>query len=316
MACDNKEESFNDERLSFFIVAWVKVLESKNVAFFLEEKPRPLVILSTELSLEDAVDVLKKNNLKSAPVQDTLKKFIGLLDMTSILKYSLSSRKHASLLFGEDFLSSSDLKYPEDMKVAVQSDVAYLARMKRFKTVDVKQTLLELAQNLQRTPAVGITKKGKLISIISQGHFVRKMNNLGWLKEQRVTLGDIMDAKKCALKLDTATDALSTYEVFAEMARLNRSSIGVLQEKSGTFIGSLKLMDITTFYDLEDQEVETNIVEYLQRQKYPALVCEKDTLLVDAMLKICSKRSHRIWVLEDKKPLAICSISDVLALVS
>lgn len=316
MADEKKEESFNDERLSIFIAAWVKVLESKNVSFFLEENPRPLIILSTELPLEEAVDVLKKNNLKSAPVYDIYQKFLGLLDMTSILKYSLSSKKHASLLFGENFMSSTDLKYPEDMKVTIKSYVAYLARMKRFKTVDVKQTLLELAQKLQRTPAVGVTRNGELISIISQGHFIRKLNDLGWLKEQRVTLGDIMDANKCALKLDTATDKLSTYEVFAEMARRNRSSIGVLQENSGTFLGSLNLMDITTFYDLGDQEVESNVAEYLQQQKYPALVCGKNTLLVDAMLKICSKRSHRIWVLEDKKPLAICSISDVLALVS
>merc|ERR1719419_542196 len=54
-------------------------------------------------------------------------------------------------------------------------------------------------------------------------------------------------------------------------------------------------MDITTFYDLGDEEVETNVVKYLQQQKYPALVCDKNTLLFDAMLKICSKRSHRIW---------------------
>lgn len=315
MADEKKEESFDDERLSIFVAAWVKALESKKVAFLLGENLRPPLILSTELSLGDAVNFLKKNSLKSAPVKAMNDKIVGLLDMSSILKYSIRSKTHANLLFGETFLNETDLKYPDDMKVT-KSDVAYLARMKRFNTVDVNQTLLELAQKLRGTPAVGITEKRKLISIISQGHFVKAVNNSGWLKEQRVTIGDMMMAKKCPLKMDTATDELSTYEVFAEMAKRNRSSIGVLKKYSGEFLGSLNLMDITTFYDLGDEEVETNVAKYLQQQKYPALVCDKNTLLFDAMLKICSKRSHRIWVIEDKKPVAICSLSDVLALVS
>jgi len=316
MADEKKEESFNDERLCSFIAAWVKALESKNVACFLEEKPRTPVVLSTKLSLEDAVDVLKKNNLKSAPVHDIYEEFVGLLDMSSILKYSLRSKTHATMLFGETFLNEAELKYPDEMKIGEQSDVAYLARMKRFNTVDVKQTLLELAQKLRGAPAVGITENEKLVSIISQGHFVRTVNNIGWLKEQLVTLGDMMEAKKCPLKMDTADDELSTYEVFAEMARRNRSSIGVLQKNTGAFLGSLNLMDITTFYDLGDQEVETKVAKYLQQQKYPALVCGKNMLLVDAMLQICSKRRHRIWVIEEKMPVAICSLSDILALVS
>lgn len=314
---EKKTESFSDERLSFFIATWVKALEAKSVDFLLDETPRPPVILSDEISLEDAVEVLKKNNLKSAPVVDgTEKKFIGLLDMSSILKYSVKAKKPANWLFGKNFITAvTDLKYSEDMKVSKSSDVAYLARMKRFKTVDTKQTLLELAQKLRGTPAVGITTKGRLISIISQGHFVRSVNKLGWLKEQLVTLGDMIEANKCPTKIDTASDELSTFEVFSEMARRNRSSIGVFEKNSGRFLGSLNLMDITTFYDLGDAEVETKVEKYLQQQKLRALVCEKDTLLVDAMLKICSKQSHRIWVLEDKRPVAVCSLTDVLALV-
>jgi len=301
-----------------FIAAWVKALESKTVGFLVGENPRKPVVLSSEASLEDAVEVLKKNNLKSAPVYDTKGDCVGMLNMGSILKYSIRTKQNMSWLFEKKFFTSlTDVKFPSDTgQNAKKSDVTYLARMKRFNLVDVAQTLLELGQKLKGTSAVGVTDKGKLIAIVSQGHFMKAMNKFEWLKDEKVTMGDLIEASKCPTKLDTATDDLSTYKVFFEMARLNRSALGVVEKDTGVFLGGLNLMDTTTFYDLPDHDVDVVVSKYLQQQTQGALVCEKGTLVVDAMTKICSKNSNRIWVIDDKKAVAICSLTDVLALVS
>jgi len=311
------DEYTSDERLSLFIAAWVKALESMTVGEFIGDEPREPIILSTELTLEGAVEVLTTNNLKSAPVYDD-GKCVGMLNMGSVLKYSIRTKQNANWLFGVNFLTTlTDVKYPLDaVQDAQRNDIAYLARMKRFNTVDVKQTLLELGQQLRGTPAVGVTNEGKLVSIISQGHFVKAMNKFGWLDKQNVTLGDLIEANKCPTKLDSSREDITTYNAFFEMARLNRSAIAVLQKESGEFLGSVNLMDTTTFVDLPDQTVDTKVSEYLQQQKQSALVCNMKTRVVDAMSQICSKRSNRIWVLEDKKSVAVCSLTDVLALVS
>merc|ERR1719317_1915711 len=104
-----------------------------------------------------------------------------------------------SWLFDIKFLTSlMDVKFPtNESQQAKKSDVSYLARMKRFNTVDVNQTLLELGQKLKGTPAVGVTDKGKLIAIISQGHFMKSTNKFEWLKEQKLTLGDMIVTGKC-----------------------------------------------------------------------------------------------------------------------
>jgi len=318
MADEKKIELSCDERLSFFIAAWVKALDSMTVAQLVGDNPREPIILSTDLSLEDAVKVLTENNLKSAPVYDNQEICIGMLNMGSVLKYSIRTKKSANWLFGVNFLTTlTDVKYPlAKGQDAQKNDVAYLARMKRFSTVDVKQTLLELGQKLRGTPAVGVTDNGKLVSIISQGHFVRAVNKFGWLEKQKVTLGDVIEAGKCPTKLDTCTGEAATFNAFCEMARLNRSAMGVLEKESGAFLGSVNLMDTTAFVDLPDQAVDTKVSQYLEEQKSSALVCDKETLVVDAMSKICSKQSNRIWVLEDKIAVAICSLTDVLALVS
>jgi len=319
MADDEKKcESPRDERLSYFIAKWVKALESMMVGELVGDNPREPIILSNEDSLESAVDVLTKNKLKSAPVYDKDGKCIGLLNMGSILKYSIQTKRNASWLFGVNFLTTlTDVKYPRDSKQSAKdNDVVYLARMKRFNTVDVKQTLLELGQKLKGTPTVGVTNEGKLISIISQGHFMKAMNNFGWLKDRSVTMGDLVEANKCPTKLDTCSEEISTYNAFYEMARLNRSAMGVLDKASETFLGSVNLMDTTAFVDLPDHDVDTKVSEYLEQQKFPALVCDKNTRLVEAMTKICSKQSNRIWILEEKKVVALCSLTDVLALVS
>jgi len=308
---------FSDERLSLFIAAWVKALESKTVRSLVGAESRPPVVISSESSLENAVDVLKKNNLKSAPVYNA-DKCVGLLNMGSILKYSIRTKQNMSWLFESKFLTSlTDEKFPEAASQELKrSDVSYLARMKRFNTVDVNQTLLELGQKLKGTPSVGVTDEGKLIAIVSQGHFMKSTNKFEFLKDQKLTLGDMIAASKCPTKLDTATSDSSTYEVFFEMARLNRSAFGVVEKETGVFVGRLNLMDTTTFCDLPDQDVDVVVSKYLEHQKQAPLVCDKQTLVVDAMLKICSKRSNRIWVIREKRAVAICSLTDVLALIS
>jgi len=315
---EKKIESPPTERLSLFIAAWVKALESMTVGELVGDNPRAPITLSKEDSLESAVEVLTKNNLKSAPVYDDKGNCIGLLNMGSILKYSIQTKQNSSWLFAVNFLTAlTDLKYPHDTRQEEKSsDVVYLARMKRFNTVDVKQTLLELGQKLKGNPSVGVTDEGKLISIVSQGHFMKAMNKFGWLDHQKVTLGDMVEERKCPTKLDTCNEEISTYNAFFEMARLNRSAIGVLEKGSGVFLGSVNLMDTTTFVDLPDQVVDTKVSEYLKQQKISALVCDKETRVVHAMLKICSKQSNRIWVVEEKRAVALCSLTDVLALVS
>jgi len=318
MEDEKKCESPRDERLSLFIATWVKALESMTVGELVGDNPRAPILLSNKDDLESAVDVLTKNKLKSAPVYDEEGKCIGLLNMGSILKYSIQTKQNASWLFGVNFLRTiTDLKFPRDRRQSERSsDVVYLARMKRFNTVDVTQSLLELGQKLKGTPAVGVTDDGKLISIVSQGHFVKAMNRFGWLKDRSVTMGDLVAEGKCITKLDTCTEEISTYNAFYEMARLNRSAMGVLEKASGNFLGSVNLMDTTAFVDLPDHDVDTKVAEYLEQQKFPALICGNDTRLVEAMTKICSKQSNRIWVVEDKKVVALCSLTDVLALVS
>jgi len=313
---EKKIETPRDERLSVFISSWVKGLESVTVGELVGENPRAPIILSTKVSLEGAVEVLTKNNLKSAPVYDEEGKCIGLLNMGSILKWSIRTKKNLNWLFGVNFLTTlTDEKYPLDAGQDI-NDVAYLARMKRFNTVDVKQTLLELGQKLRGTPSVGITNEGKLIAVISQGHFVKSVNKFGWLSDQKLALGDLIKENRCPTKLDTCSERITTYNAFFEMARLNRSAMGVLEKESGAFLGSVNLMDTTTFVDLPNHDADTKVSEYLEKQKQSALVCKKETLVVDAMSKICSKKSNRIWVIEDKKPVALCSLTDVLALVS
>jgi len=312
---ENKIEQ--DERLSVFIAEWVKALESKTVGELVGENPRAPITLSAKVSLEAAVDTLTKNNLKSAPVYDDEGNSVGLLNMGSILKYSIQTKQNASWLFGVNFLTTlTNDKYPTDKKQEEKSsDVVYLARMKRFNTVDVKQTLLELGQKLRGTPSVGVTNNGKLFAVISQGHFVKSINKYRWLIKQSVTLGDLIKESKCPTRLVTCNEKISTYNAFSEMARLNRSAMGVLEKESGAFLGSVNLMDTTSFTDLSDQDVDQSVSAYLEKQRTPALVCNKETTLVHAMSKICSKKSNRIWVIEEKKAVAICSLTDVLALL-
>jgi len=319
MGDEKKIESIPVERLSLFITEWVKALECMTVGEFVGDNPRAPIALSYKLSLKGAVEVLTSNHLKSAPVYDDSGKFIGLLNFGTILKYCLETKQKMTWLFGVGLLSAlTDPKYGHKMKRQTEksSILIHLARQKRFYTVDVKQTLLELGQKLRNIPSVGVTHEGKLISIVSQGHFMRAMIRFGWLDDLRVTLGDMVEARKCPTKLDTCTEEISTYSAFFEMARLNRSAMGVLEERSGVFLGSINLMDTTVFVDLNYQDLDTNVSKYLQKKKCSALVCDKETLFLHAILKICSKKSNRIWVVEEKKVVALCSLTDVLALLS
>jgi len=324
---EKKVSEDSDERLSKFIAAWVKYLESNKVSSLVEDtKLNTPVTIDSTATLEEAAKVLKETGVKSCPIVFTDAKtkegkFVGLLDLGSILKYCIREKYKADSMFGKGFFTENaappitPAKFP-DSKDTKQSPLLYLARMKKFVQLGMDASLLELAQALKKSPAVGVTKGDKLIAVVSQGHFTKAINASKCLEEFDLTVGELFALKKVPTSVDQADSDTILLEVFNKMGKLNRSAFAIVDKESKKFLGALNIKDTNSLKEMSNKEAKCNVAEYLGKKKESALTCSKSMKLVDAMTKICSKRTHRMWILEGGKVVSLVSLTDVLALVS
>jgi len=216
---------------------------------------------------------------------------------------------------GDAVTVGKEAKFPEQDEKK-RNDVTYLARMRRFKLVGEDASLLELAQALNGVPSVGVTGSDKkLKAIISQGHFMKAVKNSGILTKEPVTVGDMFSLGKTPKKVDNALDTATLLDVLAEMGRLNRSAFAIV-DKAGTFLGALNIKDTSALAKMSKDSAKVSTSKYLETQEDTALTCQADETLCTAMGKICTKKSHRIFLVDDKKALvSVLSLTDVIRLV-
>merc|ERR1711879_234205 len=174
------------------------------------------------------------------------------------------------------------------------------------------------AQALNGVPSVGVVNASdkKLRAIISQGHFMKAVVNSGVLSSTTVTVGNLHNQGKTPQKVDQAAPTEQLLTVLDKMGQQNRSSYAIV-DKAGKFCGALTIKDTKAFKKMTKDSAKTSVAKYLEAQTDTALTCQANETVVSILGKICSKKSHRTFLLDGNgKLVSVLALTDVIRLVS
>jgi len=280
-------------------------------------------------SMTEALQTLFEKNILSAPVLDSNSKFLGQVDLMDALVFLVYfSKKTQELLvalglqsedkqvnFSGVFTDEEDLK---DLFKVYESTGSLLnfSKVNPTKTISVSGSMESLVDILSTHHRVGVVdENGNLINYVTQSDLVKH------LSKTLFSTTHILDIDKPVSELEigspnivSVTETSILIEALKLIATKRVSSIASLDE-NGNFVNEVCPRDIRGI-NLETQFLDRLILpvsEYLTviNKPTPKTLSSSNTLK-DVIAILCDEKAHRVFIVDDGKPVRVISLGDLL----
>jgi len=286
-----------------------------------------IVRVNSDTSAVDAIKILTKHNILSAPIYDAqAKKYIGLVDMLDLVTFvvdiykDLESKGDVTDFFS--LLESGERFVSQEVKTI--TDLSARNPFVPVQNTDTIKTVLKLVgeQRLHRVPVVDA--EGTLVNFLTQSALVdylsKNISKLGDCVDKSV--GEVLLGCKPVVKVNINRNAIDAFKLMAEH---KVSAIAVVDDDNH-LISNLSARDIRTI--ATDQKVISGLFTpirnfllavYSERvlETSPAISCStKDTLGV-VLRKLAVSKVHRVYVVDNSHSvIGVISLSDILTAVT
>ncbi|KAJ8902351.1 hypothetical protein NDN08_006758 [Rhodosorus marinus] len=288
-------------------------------------KQQNAIVINADESVEGACEILLKNNILSAPVENLEKKqLIGVFTYRTLVE-SLVAKLPQNKRPQE--LNMSDLLHSVGPKVPVATIVE-----RTFSSVLPSDTLTmpvrQFGNRIHRTAVVA--EHGEFEGMLSQGLL------LGFLQANLPKLKGVMSRSLKDLGmvkgtvLAVAHDSL-VIEGVKLLLQKNISSVAITNARNA-IIGALSLSDVKWilrkrhyhFFWLEVDKFlghvkreEAFSSDNQARDTYPVFTVGSSRSLGEAVEKLVALRTHRLWIVENSmSPSGVISITDIMKLLT
>jgi len=297
-------------------------LHKVSLKTFATEKKQRVITLQATDTIEKAVKVLGDNKILGAPVVGKDGKVIDIIDMSHIVghicrasptPYSLARDELGSLKIAGRAIALVTLQHMLD-----QTD----GRDPLVEVFD-DQTLATVAEllgkGLHRT--VIFSKETKQpVAIVSQSDICRwlavHLNGAKFEKVAKRTLKDYGFAAGDGLVTITEKQ-----NVLYALNLLEKNKVGAVAvvDAQGHLTGNFSASDLRGLYQENFPGLLREIGEYLDefspKSRSPRAILATSTLL-EAVQEISQSKLHRLWIIDDFKPIGVITLTDVMKIIS
>jgi len=297
-------------------------------------KDKKVIEIKSSSSVKDAVDVLLKNKILSAPVVDVtaksdaewLDKYSSLVDMMDVAHFVLTTtdsidKKATTMKGGFQSLAEENKKLNE----TTAKDIAGISGNNPFVALDTPCSLRDAMillgkHHLYRLVAID-GEKQTLVNVISQSAVIKVLHdNLskfsGLTNRTLKELG--LAEPKTVLQLPIHSDALTAFKLIAN----NRVGAIPIIGVSGNVIANISARDIAGVLHSPSlfAALHSPLSAYLQlayQDKVdvmaPAITCHPTATLKQAIDQLVTSHIHRMYITEEKgKLISVLSLTDVI----
>lgn len=298
-------------------------LESVHVS----DLPRVEIIhVDSETTAVEALKVLTKHNILSAPILDAkAKKFIGLVDMLDLVTFVVDIYKDLEKKGDEtDFFSL--LESGERFVTQEVKTIADLSDRNPFLPVRDTDTLLSVLnfvgeKGLHRVPV--LNAEGEVVNFLTQSALVDYLGkNISKLGTVDKTVGELLLGCKPVVKVNINSNAIDAFKL---MVQHKVSAVAVVDDEN-RLISNVSARDIRTI--ATDHKVISGLFTpirnfllaiYSERvlETSPAIGCSvKDTVGI-VLRKLAVSKVHRVYVIDSSRAvIGVISLSDILKAVT
>eukprot|EP00045_Choanoeca_perplexa_P006181 m.52412 g.52412 ORF g.52412 m.52412 type:complete len:467 (+) comp13501_c0_seq1:65-1465(+) len=287
-----------------------------------------IVVLKSDMSILDAVNMLSDNHILSAPVRDVdmpddaawTDKYIGILDMIGVVFHMLDILE-LQVDTSDDF--KAEIEKVKAFRETTVKDAITFARFGPFVPVDFENgnlldcMLLGGHHGIRRVPVVQVPG-GDLVNIITQSALVQtlsanlpRFSGVASKTMRELGFGD-------AGYLITINVNHPLKEAFQLIRDNNISAVPVVED-DGTICGNISARDVrlivssSKIYKLFGMSIRAYLDVVNAGRENKAVVCSPDDTLEDVITSLVQSRIHRIYVVDaQNRPLRVVSLRNVL----
>jgi 5'-AMP-activated protein kinase regulatory gamma subunit len=272
-----------------------------------------LVCVDSCDSVPEALQVLKKNNVSSAPVWDkTQKGFIGFLDVFDVV----------CLLF--DKFSLSDLEKGAKASQITVKEATNFSKYNPWCPVYIGKPLLSVMDmfsggELHRIPI--LDEQGTIISLVSQSKVVEFLSDSihEFGSAATKTVGECFTLSRPVVSV---TMNESVFDAFLKLKTNRVTGIAVLDNDSalaGNFSANdVKAVGLDNLYGQLQQPIGELMKQAseLFEKPFRALYCQTTDTLLQVLQTLTREQIHRLYIIDNNKQLlGIITLSDVIGVL-
>eukprot|EP01126_Amoeba_proteus_P031262 TRINITY_DN3071_c0_g1_i4.p1 TRINITY_DN3071_c0_g1~~TRINITY_DN3071_c0_g1_i4.p1 ORF type:complete len:328 (+),score=35.79 TRINITY_DN3071_c0_g1_i4:128-1111(+) len=291
--------------------------------------PQRIVEVTTTQTLREVLQVLSTNKILSVPVRDELdREYVGFIDVLDVVTKVLLTYSE-----GEDVVQMQWSAWCQDIDTLTHRgedfgntlaiNVLNLSKSDKWCPVD-NGTLFQLvevfAQGIHRVPI--LSPHGAITSIISQSDVLSVLHKL---RREEKLFSELENKTLIQLGIGKA-ESVVTMSINAQAIHafwclyFNKVSAVAIVDPQGRLLGNISASDIRGIGGARRfSTLLLPIGEFCQLEGpdfvRPAIHCTQNSTLGFVIEKLVSNRIHRIWVVEDKKPIGLVSLTDVMKLL-
>jgi len=291
---------------------------------------RPIIYIESGASVDQALHMMKQNNILSLPVFDPVgSQFIGILHMEDLLNYiAFFNFKDGKLsdTFENGKKPVSDIigLAPEGKKIWITDVTDSVNDVMEAMTKGVHRMLVRLP--LREPPEnirPGFPETFSEIRLVAQKDVVRFLaERLEGKSLHCLRLNvdrPINELNLTWSKVLTMRDNESAIEGFQKMAREHMSALGIVDEK-GELVANLSASDLRGLTSNLIHRLMMNVLDFLKeshRGNVPPVISVTDRYTVrEIMTKMLAFNVHRIWIIDgyNMKPIGVMTLTDIISL--
>lgn len=294
------------------------LLCDKTAARELMDPTRKLITVPHDMALLNVLNLLTTSHISSAPVLDANQQLLGSVDFLSLLQYvTLQSQR-------DD---------PVDITTEpISSVLSHCSTSSTLVPYFVDNPVSQLIDIMIKAKRVALYSKGfELLTTLSQSDVVRFLISIledikaGKPSTTRYA-NDIMALANTPLKdlgLLKAPHSLAStatlYDALVLCSANHFRVLSVINPTDGALIGDFRVGKLSSLHGNYDRIKQLTLLDWILTidndknapQDVPCIA--SDATYLQALYLMISCKTHHLWVVsEDKKPLFVCTMTDLL----
>jgi CBS domain-containing protein len=274
---------------------------------------KPAIFLYADTPVEESANILRENNILSAPVYDkNEKRFIGLVDVLSLVKYST-----LGMFLKKEFNNTFSKAPVKDVVLDNEELEGSILKFVVFHEDDTLETVVSiLAQGRVHRGFVrkGLDLNSTEVYPISQSDIVRYLY-ISKVHLPKTLIRDAISSKKGVICIRDEEPAM---DGFMKLWANKVQGLAVVDE-NGKIVETLSASDVR---GMSSEKLEILLLPTPQYKKsllgksLPPVCVGMTETMHDATRKLVENKLHRVWVVDDgNHPVSVISLTDLLEAV-